>query len=66
MVLSCLPAGAVVVAVIRIRAVGNADNGVFLGNLVWAEWGLCTFVCPSKIEIASIIRRGLDGIVKEG
>ncbi|MFH1724466.1 MAG: Na(+)-translocating NADH-quinone reductase subunit A [Elusimicrobiota bacterium] len=36
------------------------------GILDCAECGLCTFVCPSKIEIGSIIRRGLDEIVKEG
>ncbi|MEE8425164.1 MAG: 4Fe-4S dicluster domain-containing protein, partial [Elusimicrobiota bacterium] len=36
------------------------------GVLDCAECGLCTFVCPSKIEVAEILRRGIDMIHKEG
>lgn len=36
------------------------------GVLDCAECGLCTFVCPSKIEVAGILRRGIDMIHKEG
>ena len=30
------------------------------------DFGLCTFVCPSKTDVSSIIGRGLDMIEKEG
>lgn len=30
------------------------------------DFALCTFVCPSKVEIGRIIRNGLDAIQKEG
>ena len=36
------------------------------GILDCAECGLCTFVCPSKIEVGEIIRGGIDAIFKEG
>jgi Na+-transporting NADH:ubiquinone oxidoreductase subunit A len=36
------------------------------GILDCAECGLCTFVCPSKIEVGSILRSGIDLIRKEG
>ena len=36
------------------------------GILDCAECGLCTFVCPSKIEVDSILRSGIDLIRKEG
>jgi len=29
------------------------------------DFALCEFVCPSKIEIQSIIRKGLDLMIKE-
>ncbi|MFC1521246.1 NADH:ubiquinone reductase (Na(+)-transporting) subunit A [Elusimicrobiota bacterium] len=35
------------------------------GILDCAQCGLCTYICPSKIEIASIIRSGLDIMEKE-
>ena len=37
-----------------------------LGILDCFECGLCTYVCPSKIDINGIIRQGLDRIEKEG
>ncbi|MFT7538751.1 MAG: Na+-transporting NADH:ubiquinone oxidoreductase subunit A, partial [Lysobacterales bacterium] len=30
------------------------------------DFALCTFACPSKTEVGSIIRQGLDTIEKEG
>ncbi|PCI34957.1 MAG: NADH:ubiquinone reductase (Na(+)-transporting) subunit A [Elusimicrobia bacterium] len=36
------------------------------GILDCVECGLCTFVCPSKIEVGSILRDGIDLIRKEG
>ena len=36
------------------------------GILDCADCGLCTFVCPSKIEVGAILRRGIDLIRKEG
>jgi Na+-transporting NADH:ubiquinone oxidoreductase subunit A len=35
------------------------------GILDCAECGLCSFVCPSKVEVASIIREGIDQMHKE-
>jgi len=29
------------------------------------DFALCEFVCPSKIEIQSIIRQGIDLMIKE-
>ncbi len=29
------------------------------------DFALCEFICPSKTEIQSIIREGLDSMVKE-
>jgi len=29
------------------------------------DFALCEFICPSKIELQSIIRKGLDLMVKE-
>jgi len=34
-------------------------------EVVEEDFALCEFVCPSKIEIQSIIRQGLDVIKKE-
>lgn len=36
------------------------------GILDCVQCGLCTFVCPSKIEVAAIIQDGIDLIEKEG
>jgi Na+-transporting NADH:ubiquinone oxidoreductase subunit A len=29
------------------------------------DFALCEFICPSKIEIQSIIRKGLDLMIRE-
>ena len=29
------------------------------------DFALCEFICPSKIEIQSIVRQGLDLMIKE-
>ena len=29
------------------------------------DFALCEFICPSKIEIQSIVRKGLDLMIKE-
>jgi Na+-transporting NADH:ubiquinone oxidoreductase subunit A len=29
------------------------------------DFALCEFICPSKIEIQSIIRKGIDLMIKE-
>ena len=34
-------------------------------DLVPEDFALCEFVCPSKIEIQTILRQGLDTIRKE-
>ena len=30
------------------------------------DFALCSFACPSKIDVGSVIREGLDLIEKEG
>ena len=45
---------------------GDIEEAEELGILDCVDCGLCTYVCPSKIEIGSIIRRGLDQMEKEG
>ncbi len=45
---------------------GDIEESEKHGILDCAECGLCTFICPSKIEVGSIIQKGLDEIVKEG
>jgi Na+-transporting NADH:ubiquinone oxidoreductase subunit A len=44
---------------------GDIEETEQHGILDCAECGLCTFVCPSKIEVGAIIRQGIDDIVKE-
>ncbi|MFH2203883.1 MAG: Na(+)-translocating NADH-quinone reductase subunit A [Elusimicrobiota bacterium] len=45
---------------------GDIEETEKHGILDCAECGLCTFVCPSKIEIGEIISRGLNALMKEG
>ncbi len=53
-----------------IRAVlaGDTDEAISLGILETApeDFALCDFICPSKIEVQSIIRKGLQDIKEEG
>jgi Na+-transporting NADH:ubiquinone oxidoreductase subunit A len=37
-----------------------------LGLQDCAECGLCTYVCPSKIEFAEIIEEGIEMFLQEG
>ncbi len=45
---------------------GDIEETERHGILDCAQCGLCTFVCPSKVELGSIIQDGLDTIIKEG
>ena len=45
---------------------GDIEDAEKHGILDCVECGLCSFVCPSKIEVAGIIRSGIDDIFKEG
>ena len=53
-----------------LRAVisGNIEEAEELGILECDEedFALCTFACPSKTDVGSIIKEGLDLIEKEG
>jgi Na+-transporting NADH:ubiquinone oxidoreductase subunit A len=53
-----------------VRAVlaGDTDEAISLGILETApeDFALCDFICPSKMEIQSIIRQGLKDIEEEG
>jgi len=41
------------------------DEAEGLGLKDCAECGLCTYVCPSKIDLAGIIHDGLEEVRKE-
>ena len=45
---------------------GDIEESEKHGILDCAECGLCTFACPSKIELGRIIRKGIDDIRNEG
>lgn len=47
---------------------GDTDEAISLGILETApeDFALCDFICPSKIEVQSIIRQGLKEIEEEG
>ena len=47
---------------------GDLDEAIKLGLLEVTEedMALCTFVDPSKIDVGSVIRTGLDMFEKEG
>jgi Na+-transporting NADH:ubiquinone oxidoreductase subunit A len=46
----------------------DADEAIALGLLETdpEDFALCSFVCPSKMDLCGIIRKGLDQIEKEG
>lgn len=44
---------------------GDVEEAERHGILDCAECGLCSFVCPSKIEVAAVIRDGIDQIAQE-
>ncbi len=53
-----------------VRAVlaGDTDEAISLGILETApeDFALCDFICPSKVEVQSLIRQGLKDIEEEG
>ena len=46
----------------------DTDEAISLGILETdpEDFALCSFVCPSKIDVSGVIRQGLDEIEKEG
>jgi Na+-transporting NADH:ubiquinone oxidoreductase subunit A len=46
-------------------AVQDLEEAESLGLADCAECGLCTYVCPSKIEFGDIIESGIEDILKE-
>jgi Na+-transporting NADH:ubiquinone oxidoreductase subunit A len=46
----------------------DTDEAVQLGLLETdpEDFALCSFACPSKLDLVSIIRRGLDEVEEEG
>lgn len=42
---------------------GMENLGIY--EIAEEDFALCEFICPSKIEIQSIVRQGLDSMVKE-
>ena len=46
---------------------GNIEMMESLGiyEISEEDFALCEYVCPSKIEIQSIVRNGLDMMIKE-
>ena len=53
-----------------LRAVlaNDTDEAVKLGLLEVEpeDFAVCAFACPSKMDLMSIIRKGLDDVEKEG
>ncbi|MCA9752575.1 MAG: NADH:ubiquinone reductase (Na(+)-transporting) subunit A [Gemmatimonadetes bacterium] len=49
----------------RALHVGDIEEAESLGLEDCAECGLCTFVCPSKIDFQGIIVRGIESVLKE-
>ncbi len=46
--------------------VEDVEETESLGLADCAECGLCTYVCPSKIEFGDIIAAGMESVLKEG
>jgi Na+-transporting NADH:ubiquinone oxidoreductase subunit A len=46
----------------------DADEAIALGLLEVdpEDFALCAFACPSKMDLCSIVRKGLDHVEKEG
>ena len=53
---------------IRAILAGDSDEAIKLGILETdpEDFALCSFVCPSKMDLLSVIRQGLDQIEEEG
>ncbi len=63
-----LPLNIMVDYLVRAVLAHDTDEAISLGILETdpEDFALCSFVCPSKMEISHIIRQGLDEIEKEG
>ena len=49
----------------RALHIDDVEEAERLGLSDCSECGLCTFVCPSKINFAEMIKDGIEGILKE-
>jgi len=63
-----VPLNIMVDYLVRAVLAHDTDEAIKLGILDTdpEDFALCSFVCPSKMDIAGIIRRGLDEIEQEG
>lgn len=63
-----VPMNIMVDYLVRAALAKDADEAIALGLLETdpEDFALCSFVCPSKMDICSIIRKGLDQVEKEG
>jgi Na+-transporting NADH:ubiquinone oxidoreductase subunit A len=63
-----VPLNIMVDYLVRAVLAGDTDEAISLGILETApeDFALCDFICPSKIEVQEIIRKGLRQIEEEG
>ncbi len=63
-----LPMNIMVDYLVRAVIANDTDEAITLGILETdpEDFSLCSFVCPSKMDLGGIIRRGLDMIEAEG
>lgn len=63
-----MPLNIMVDYLLRAVLAGDTDEAIELGILETApeDFALCDFICPSKTEVQSIIRKGLAMIEEEG
>jgi Na+-transporting NADH:ubiquinone oxidoreductase subunit A len=63
-----MPLNIMVDYLVRAVLAGDTDEAISLGILETApeDFALCDFICPSKIEVQEIIRKGLRQIEEEG
>lgn len=62
------PLGLMVDFLIKAVLAHDTDEAIQLGILETApeDFALCSFICPSKIDVCGIIQQGLDEIEEEG
>ena len=63
-----MPLNILVDFLVRAVLANDTDEAIRLGILETdpEDFALCDFVCPCKLEIQEIIRKGLDMIEEEG
>ncbi|NQU40933.1 MAG: Na(+)-translocating NADH-quinone reductase subunit A [Lentisphaerae bacterium] len=63
-----MPLNIMVDYLLRAVLAGDTDESIALGILETdpEDFALCEFICPSKVNLQAIIRRGLDAIEEEG